>query len=91
MVPTDSDRGLDHEESPKSGFGAGIDQSLVKHGKPCIPSLISAVISETSADHRVLVMGCGPITLMDEVRRTTAANIRAEGPVVELHCEQFGW
>ncbi|EHK45353.1 uncharacterized protein TrAtP1_003639 [Trichoderma atroviride] len=63
----------------------------VKSGKPDIPALIRAEIEQTPVEQRVLVLGCGPEGLMTQVRNTTAACIRSDGPGVELHCEQFGW
>ncbi|TFB04152.1 Ferric reductase transmembrane component 4 [Trichoderma ghanense] len=65
--------------------------SFIRRGKPDMPSLIRTMIDETPAEQRVLVLGCGPDGLMAQVRNTTAACIRSDGPGVELHCEQFGW
>ncbi|KAF6819554.1 ferric reductase transmembrane component 5 [Colletotrichum sojae] len=63
----------------------------IRYGRPDVAKIIRQAIDETPADQRVLVMGCGPETLMTEVRNTTASCIRTSGPAVELHCEQFGW
>ncbi|KAL7932266.1 ferric reductase NAD binding domain-containing protein [Trichoderma chlorosporum] len=63
----------------------------IRRGKPDVASLIEAIIGETPVEQRVLVSGCGPDGLMAQVRNTTAACIRSDGPGVELHCEQFGW
>lgn len=65
--------------------------SFIKRGKPDVPALIQTMIGETPVEERVLVLGCGPDGLMTQVRNTTAACIRSDGPGVELHCEQFGW
>lgn len=56
-----------------------------------VPSIIRGVVSETSKDQSVLVMGCGPSALMKQVRNTTAECVTVSGPTVELHCEEFGW
>jgi hypothetical protein len=66
-------------------------ESSVKSGKPDVPALIRAEIEQTPVEQRILVLGCGPEGLMTQVRNTTAACIRSDGPGVELHCEQFGW
>ncbi|KAL7786264.1 ferric reductase NAD binding domain-containing protein [Trichoderma ceciliae] len=66
-------------------------ESFIKRGKPDAAALIQTTIEETPVENRVLVLGCGPDSLMTQVRNTTAACIRSDGPGVELHCEQFGW
>ncbi|PTB69974.1 hypothetical protein BBK36DRAFT_151836 [Trichoderma citrinoviride] len=65
--------------------------NFIRRGRPEMPALIRTIIEETPAEERVLVLGCGPDGLMAQVRNTTAACIRSDGPGVELHCEQFGW
>lgn len=66
-------------------------ENSIKSGKPDVPALIRTEIEQTPVEQRVLVLGCGPEGLMTQVRNTTAACIRSDGPGVELHCEQFGW
>ncbi|GFP56418.1 ferric/cupric reductase transmembrane component 1 [Trichoderma asperellum] len=66
-------------------------ENSIKSGKPDISALIRTEIEETPVENRILVLGCGPDGLMTQVRNTTAACIRSDGPGVELHCEQFGW
>ncbi|KAI3546150.1 ferric reductase like transmembrane component [Colletotrichum filicis] len=63
----------------------------VHYGRPDVAKIIQNAIDETPSGERVLVMGCGPESLMTQVRNTTARCIRTSGPAVELHCEQFGW
>jgi hypothetical protein len=63
----------------------------VTSGRPDARELIRTAVSETAPHQRVLVAACGPDSLMRVVRNTTAECIRADGPGVELHCEQFGW
>ncbi|KAK3196330.1 hypothetical protein K4F52_000711 [Lecanicillium sp. MT-2017a] len=60
-------------------------------GKPDISSMLREEIMKTSSEKHVLVLGCGPDKLMAQIRNTTASCIRADGPGLELHCEQFGW
>ncbi|KEY70000.1 hypothetical protein S7711_04016 [Stachybotrys chartarum IBT 7711] len=59
--------------------------------RPDVEAVLRDAINSTAAGKSVLVMGCGPEGLMTQVRDTTARSIRADGPVVELHCERFGW
>ncbi|KAH6604817.1 hypothetical protein Trco_006524 [Trichoderma cornu-damae] len=66
-------------------------EDFIEHGRPDVAALIQTAVDETPVDNRVLVLGCGPDGLMAQVRNTTAACIRPDGPGVELHCEQFGW
>ncbi|OLN82296.1 Ferric/cupric reductase transmembrane component 2-like protein 7 [Colletotrichum chlorophyti] len=61
------------------------------HSRPDVGSMLRDMISQTPADQRVLVVGCGPDSLMEQVRNNTAYSIRGSGPAVTLHCEQFGW
>lgn len=74
------------ESVPSNSF-----ENSVKSGKPDVPALIRTEIEQTPVEQRVLILGCGPDGLMTQVRNTTAACIRSDGPGVELHCEQFGW
>lgn len=63
----------------------------VMYGRPDVASLIHGAVDGVSSDKRVLVMGCGPRSLISTVRNVTAECITSDGPGVELHCEQFGW
>ncbi|EAQ84669.1 hypothetical protein CHGG_08683 [Chaetomium globosum CBS 148.51] len=63
----------------------------IKAGRPDAASLIRDAVKTTPRNQRVLVAACGPNGLMHVVRDTTAKLIVADGPAVELHCEQFGW
>ncbi|KAF9882381.1 ferric reductase transmembrane component 5 [Colletotrichum karsti] len=72
-------------------LGPSIHGIPINFGRPDVSKIITKAIEETPADQRVLVMGCGPETLMTQVRNTAAMHIRPSGPAVELHCEQFGW
>lgn len=68
-----------------------VENVVVNYERPDVSVIIQDVVAETSADKRVLVMGCGPDGLMQMVRSTTASCIRGDGPAVEVHCEEFGW
>ncbi|OAA50737.1 Ferric reductase-like transmembrane component [Cordyceps fumosorosea ARSEF 2679] len=59
--------------------------------RPDVPGMIRGVVSGATRGQSVLVMGCGPSTLMRQVRNTAAGCIWSDGPTVELHCEEFGW
>ncbi|KZZ91122.1 Ferric reductase, NAD binding protein [Moelleriella libera RCEF 2490] len=63
----------------------------IQYGRPDVPALIRDAVSQTSSHERVLVSGCGPDKLMNQMRDTTVDCILADGPSIELHCEQFGW
>ncbi|KAJ4267463.1 hypothetical protein NW762_003570 [Fusarium torreyae] len=60
-------------------------------GRPNVASLVKEAIENVSSDRRVLVMGCGPQTLMTTVRNAAADCTFDNGAGVELHLEQFGW
>lgn len=63
----------------------------VTAGRPDSATLIREVVNSTPPNQRVLIAACGPAGLMKITRDTTAAVIQANGPAVELHCEQFSW
>jgi hypothetical protein len=70
---------------------ASVEPVAIRYERPDVSVIIRDVVAETSADKRVLVMGCGPAGLMKMVRSTAAACITGDGPAVEVHCEEFGW
>lgn len=63
----------------------------ISEGRPDVREMIRREVESAGRTERILVIGCGPSSLMDDVRNATAASIQCEGPAVELHCEQFGW
>lgn len=63
----------------------------VAEGRPDVKEIIAREVARAGRTERILVIGCGPSSLMDDVRNATAACIQCEGPAIELHCEQFGW
>ncbi|KAF7561286.1 hypothetical protein G7046_g2853 [Stylonectria norvegica] len=87
MSPTSLD---DSPSSPTSSINP-FPTAIVAYKRPDVPQLIRTAVEKTSKDERVLIMGCGPESLMTAVRNTTVDCIRRDGPSVELHCEQFGW
>ncbi|KAK5987415.1 putative ferric reductase transmembrane component-like protein [Cladobotryum mycophilum] len=92
----DSEKSLPYETDSTATPGAieyltHTYDGYIRREKPDVSSLVRTAIEGTPADHRILVMGCGPDGLMNQVRNTTADCIRTDGPGVELHCEQFGW
>lgn len=68
-----------------------LGDSVIFSGRPDVTSLIKESIESTPSDKRVLVMGCGPKTLMSAVQNATADAIVDNGAGVELHLEKFGW
>lgn len=63
----------------------------VEQGRPDVATLIREAVKPLDKEKRVLIAACGPDGLMKVVRNTTASLISADGPALELHCEQFGW
>lgn len=63
----------------------------ISEGRPDVKEMIRREVESAERTERILIIGCGPSSLMDDVRNATAASIQCEGPAVELHCEQFGW
>ncbi|KAL5623150.1 hypothetical protein FOBRF1_002400 [Fusarium oxysporum] len=60
-------------------------------GRPDVASLVEELTENLPSDKRVLVMGCGPRTLMSAVQDAAADCIVENRAGVELHLEQFGW
>ncbi|KAF4995577.1 hypothetical protein FGRMN_5030 [Fusarium graminum] len=67
------------------------DDTTVYLGRPDVPLLIRELIQSTPSHERVLVMGCGPKTLMSTVRNATSDCVMDNKAGIELHLEQFGW
>ena len=63
----------------------------ITEDRPDVKDIITREVEAAGRTERILVLGCGPPSLMDDVRDAAAGCIRCEGPAVELHCEQFGW
>ncbi|KAM0212779.1 hypothetical protein ACHAQD_009640 [Fusarium lateritium] len=60
-------------------------------GRPDVDLLVKELMESTPSNKRVLIMGCGPKTLMSTVQNATSDCIMDNGAGVELHLEQFGW
>ncbi|OHW94917.1 ferric reductase like transmembrane component [Colletotrichum incanum] len=75
----------------QNGYPDHINSIPINYGRGDVAAIIRNNINDATPNQRVLVMGCGPDSLMTQVRNTTASCIRTSGPAVELHCEQFGW
>ncbi|KAB5515238.1 ferric reductase NAD binding domain-containing protein [Coniochaeta sp. 2T2.1] len=82
---------VEHKHQTDSDSERPRRQHRMTAGRPDVATLIREVVQGTPRNQRVLVASCGPQSLMTVVRDTTATLVRADGPAVELHCEQFGW
>ncbi|KAM0557062.1 hypothetical protein ACHAPJ_005325 [Fusarium lateritium] len=87
---------LDTEKQEVPSPISPTEDALTNHigfysGRPNVASLVKEAIENMSSDRRVLVMGCGPQTLMTTVRNVAADCTFDNGAGVELHLEQFGW
>ncbi|KAJ4125037.1 hypothetical protein NW768_009378 [Fusarium equiseti] len=83
------DPGRDDDPLPAAHLSTS--NTAIYSGRPDIASLIKESIESMPSDKRVLVMGCGPKTLMSAVQDATAGAIMDNGAGVELHLEKFGW
>ncbi|KAK7741890.1 hypothetical protein SLS62_010901 [Diatrype stigma] len=92
LLPTDREKyaGMSDSEQSSSAAASVRDLPLV-YGRPDTEALIREAVRSVPKDQRILIAACGPTSLIEVVRNTTASCIRADGPAVELHCEQFGW
>lgn len=93
-VSGDAEKGIvsvQHADIRAAPIIDGISGISITWKRPDVPAMIRGVVADSARDQSVLVMGCGPSSLMTQVRNTTAECIRPDGPTVELHCEQFGW
>ncbi|EFQ28336.1 ferric reductase like transmembrane component [Colletotrichum graminicola] len=88
---SESDSPLPGSPMQKNGAPTHINTIPINYGRADVSAIIRTTINDATPNQRVLVMGCGPESLMTQVRNTTASCIRTSGPAVELHCEQFGW
>ncbi|KAM0341393.1 hypothetical protein ACHAPU_010036 [Fusarium lateritium] len=75
--------------SPAESLPSG--GTTVYLGRPDVVSLIKELVESTPSHKRVLVMGCGPKTLMSTVQNATSDCVMDNGAGIELHLEQFGW
>jgi hypothetical protein len=60
-------------------------------GRPVVENVICQAVAKARDSERIVIAACGPHGLMEAVRKATADVIRADGPSIEVHCEDFGW
>ncbi|KAH8694383.1 ferric reductase like transmembrane component [Ilyonectria robusta] len=83
-----SNSDLSHQKTSQQHLAHGLP---VHYGRPMVHDLVAQAVDGMSFSQSVLVMGCGPSSLLEEVRRCTTSRMVTWGPQVSLHCEQFGW
>lgn len=69
----------------------GIERVPINLSRPDIDSFVAEAVEGMAFHESVLVMGCGPSGLLQELRKSTTSRMGMGGPQVYLHCEQFGW
>jgi hypothetical protein len=65
--------------------------ATVQSGRPGVAAIIDEIVEKAEGNDRVVVARCGPDSMMQATRGAVAKNIKASGPSLELHIEQFGW
>jgi hypothetical protein len=89
-LPLDTEkRGIPRPITSAEGFLPGGTNIYLR--RPDVGFLVKELMESTPSNKRVLVMGCGPKTLMSTVQNATSDCIMDNGAGVELHLEQFGW
>ncbi|KAM0078830.1 hypothetical protein ACKRZS_008695 [Fusarium odoratissimum] len=81
---------IEKNEALSPAINASMDDAF-HVGRPDVASLVEELTENLPSDKRVLVMGCGPRTLMSAVQDAAADCIVENRAGVELHLEQFGW
>lgn len=74
-----------------AGFASHIHGIPITYRRPSVSSIITTAVQQAPSGHKILVVGCGPRSLMTEVREVAAGCMTSQGPAVDVHCEQFGW
>ncbi|KAF9765142.1 hypothetical protein IL306_002618 [Fusarium sp. DS 682] len=84
---------LDIEKNgvPSPVINASPGDAAFHVGRPDVASLVKELIETMPSDKRVLVMGCGPRTLLSAVQSAAVDCIMENRAGIELHLEQFGW
>ncbi|CZT52732.1 related to ferric-chelate reductase [Rhynchosporium secalis] len=77
--------------STPQGATKSVIPVAVLPGRPDIDGIIRHLVAKSGDEERIVIAACGPDELMRSVRRTATNSIKAKGPSIELHCEQFGW
>ncbi|KAE8329874.1 ferric reductase like transmembrane component-domain-containing protein [Aspergillus sergii] len=83
----DIEMGLSKTTAPEAILD---DAGYMKKGRPDIRLLISDCLSGCSSEERVGISGCGPIEMIDALRRIVREG-QVSGPSVTLHTEEFMW
>jgi hypothetical protein len=65
--------------------------TVICSGRPDVASIIMESVEKADPHDRIVVAACGPESLMETARRTVARCIKADGPHLDLHCQQFGF
>ncbi|KAF5640792.1 ferric reductase like transmembrane component [Fusarium sp. NRRL 52700] len=63
----------------------------IHHGRPDVDRIVSQTLEGVSANSRVLVLGCGPSGLLQDVRQSATSRMVTNGAGISLQFEQFGW
>ena len=84
--------GTEHCSADVHAASSASSQTLpVSYGRPDVMKIIHNAIDKASNSQRILVLCCGPNSLMTQVRGAVVERLRSAGPELELHCEGFGW
>lgn len=89
ISPADSD--YDPEKHPDVPFESSRPSRVIASGRPHITQFINQTVEKADINDRIIVTACGPDSLMQTARKTVAGCIKADGPSLELYCEQFGF
>lgn len=63
----------------------------IHFGRPKVDDIVAQTIEAMDANSRVLVLGCGPPSLLQEVRQSTTCRMVPNSAGISLQFEQFGW
>lgn len=88
--PSDSEN-YDIEKHPETEFQSPRPSTVIKSGRPHVAQFITEMVGKADANDRITIATCGPDSLMHATRKAVAGCIKADGPSLELHCEQFGF
>ncbi|KAK6333709.1 hypothetical protein TWF730_003892 [Orbilia blumenaviensis] len=73
------------------GSDGSLGRDIFEYGRPEMDMIVQDAVRNATQNDLVAVGACGPTELMRCARNATASAIRANGPSISLHCEQFGW
>ncbi|CVL06717.1 related to ferric-chelate reductase [Fusarium mangiferae] len=63
----------------------------IHFGRPQVDDIVAQTIEGMPASSRVLVLGCGPPSLLQDMRQSTTSRMTPNGAGISLQFEQFGW